>query len=241
MEEGKDGTKGWQAQKEECLQGPMPSKKTPCLHVESYGPANRREKVRVRLRMPLGTLSRSSPLPKPLNPTLPTPRPYALNPSHLHSKPLISPFSTAQPDALEPTSLLPATPNFLPPSLCSSGPLTPAPWTPQDTTRVWRALVRGCIPVTFFRATELPFARFLGLDYRRFVVNVQPDDYRDTPQRLARILEEPHALRLLQQGVLDYQAHFLWDAQNPSGVFASLDLELAQRATVFESPVSVFA
>ena len=43
---------------------------------------------------------------------------------------------------------------------------------------MWRALALGCIPVTFFRAAELPFARRLGLDYSRFVVNVQPDDYR---------------------------------------------------------------
>ena len=48
----------------------------------------------------------------------------------------------------------------------------------QDSTRVWRALALGCIPVTFFRAVELPFARRLGLDYSQFVINVQPDDYR---------------------------------------------------------------
>ena len=48
----------------------------------------------------------------------------------------------------------------------------------QDSARVWRALALGCIPVTFFRAAELPFARRLGLDYTRFSVNVQPDDYR---------------------------------------------------------------
>ena len=43
---------------------------------------------------------------------------------------------------------------------------------------MWRALALGCIPVTFFRAAELPFTRRLGLDYSQFVVNVQPDDYR---------------------------------------------------------------
>jgi len=48
---------------------------------------------------------------------------------------------------------------------------------------VWRALALGCIPVTFFRAAELPFARRLGLDYTDFTVNVQPDDYRGVQAR----------------------------------------------------------
>lgn len=95
--------------------------------------------------------------------------------------------------------------------------------------------------MTFFRATELPFARFLNIDYRRFLINIQPDDYQDTPSRLARILEDPQALRYLQQGVLEYQARFLWDAQDPTGVFASLGIELAHRAAVFDFPASVIA
>ena len=53
----------------------------------------------------------------------------------------------------------------------------------QDSTRVWRALALGCIPVTFFRAAELPFARRLGLDYTDVTVNVQPDDYRGLQAR----------------------------------------------------------
>lgn len=43
---------------------------------------------------------------------------------------------------------------------------------------MWRAIALGCVPVTFFRATELPFARRLGMDYLQFSVNLQPDDYR---------------------------------------------------------------
>lgn len=108
----------------------------------------------------------------------------------------------------------------------------------QDTTRVWRALAHGCIPVTFFRATELPFARYLGLDYRRFMVNIQPDDYEETPRRLARILQEPKVLRSLQQGVLEYQGRFLWDS---AGVLSSLDAELAFRAANLDLPTSVYS
>ena len=51
----------------------------------------------------------------------------------------------------------------------------------QDSTRVWRALIYGCIPVTYFRAVELPFMRRLGIDYGQFSVNIQPDDF-DTTQ-----------------------------------------------------------
>jgi hypothetical protein len=36
-----------------------------------------------------------------------------------------------------------------------------APGQTQDTVRMWRAIVKGCIPVTLFRANDLPFARFL--------------------------------------------------------------------------------
>ena len=51
----------------------------------------------------------------------------------------------------------------------------------QDSTRVWRAIIYGCIPVTYFRAVELPFMRRLGIDYGQFSINIQPDDY-DTTQ-----------------------------------------------------------
>ena len=55
---------------------------------------------------------------------------------------------------------------------------------------MWRALIYGCIPVTYFRAVELPFMRRLGIDYGQFSVNIQPDDFDTTqvphpPARLA--------------------------------------------------------
>ena len=51
---------------------------------------------------------------------------------------------------------------------------------------MWRAIIYGCIPVTYFRAVELPFMRRLGIDYGQFSVNIQPDDF-DTTQ--ARVLQ----------------------------------------------------
>jgi hypothetical protein len=57
------------------------------------------------------------------------------------------------------------------------------PGATQDSTRMWRALLRGCIPVTFFRANDLPFARHLGITYSDFIVNLQPDDVGRTQAR----------------------------------------------------------
>ena len=73
------------------------------------------------------------------------------------------------------------------------------PGATQDSTRMWRALLRGCIPVTFFRANDLPFARHLGIAYSDFVVNLQPDDVGRTQARgLARAAG--HRKRLSAEG-----------------------------------------
>ena len=64
-----------------------------------------------------------------------------------------------------------------------------APGQTQDTVRVYRAILKGCIPVTMFRANDLPFARFLGMPYSTFMVNVQPDDYAQLNAVLRRILQ----------------------------------------------------
>ena len=50
---------------------------------------------------------------------------------------------------------------------------------------MWRAIIYGCIPVTYFRAVELPFMRRLGIDYGQFSVNIQPDDFDTTQVRIA--------------------------------------------------------
>ena len=53
---------------------------------------------------------------------------------------------------------------------------------------MWRAIIYGCIPVTYYRAVELPFMRRLGIDYGQFSVNIQPDDY-DTTQVHSCVLQ----------------------------------------------------
>lgn len=56
---------------------------------------------------------------------------------------------------------------------------------------MWRALIYGCIPVTYFRAVELPFMRRLGIDYGQFSINIQPDDYHVT--QVCAPCHSPHA------------------------------------------------
>lgn len=73
-----------------------------------------------------------------------------------------------------------------------------APGQTQDTVRMYRAILKGCIPVTMFRANDLPFARFLGMPYDSFMVNVQPDDYKQMNNILSRILADPLRLRRMQ-------------------------------------------
>lgn len=73
-----------------------------------------------------------------------------------------------------------------------------APGATQDTTRLFRAILKGCIPVTFFRANDLPFARFLGVPYEEFLLNIQPDDYAQLNARVGSILGSPQRLRHMQ-------------------------------------------
>lgn len=76
-----------------------------------------------------------------------------------------------------------------------------APGQTQDTVRVYRAILKGCIPVTMFRANDLPFARFLGMPYETFMVNIQPDDYTELNSVLTRIMADPPRLHRMQVGL----------------------------------------
>ena len=116
-----------------------------------------------------------------------------------------------------------------------------APGQTQDTVRVYRAILKGCIPVTMFRANDLPFARFLAMPYSSFMVNVQPDDYAQLNTVLRRILRLPGRLRQMQEALRANQRAFVWDAGEERGVLGSIERELALRAaTVGDGPTSVF-
>ncbi|CAL8466706.1 g6242 [Coccomyxa elongata] len=117
-----------------------------------------------------------------------------------------------------------------------------APGQTQDTVRVYRAILKGCIPVTMFRANDLPFARFLGMPYDSFMVNVQPDDYRELNSVLSRILADTARLRRMQEALEVHQRYFVWDEAEEKSIFGSIERELALRAaTVNDTPRSVFS
>ena len=48
------------------------------------------------------------------------------------------------------------------------------------------------------RANDLPFARYLGVPYEDFVLNIQPDDYTQLNAKVQRILDSPKQLRHMQ-------------------------------------------
>lgn len=72
-----------------------------------------------------------------------------------------------------------------------------------------------CLPVMYFsaspegracalacRAFDLPFQRHMGVPYSDFVLNIQPDDYRQLNSRVQRLLDNPAQLRAMQAGSL---------------------------------------
>ena len=79
------------------------------------------------------------------------------------------------------------------------------------TSRFWRSLRRGCIPVTFFRAYELPFAD--AIDYSTATVNIQPDNIATMSSVLTDILNNPAKLLSLQQNVEKVQNMIVWEGQ----------------------------
>lgn len=80
------------------------------------------------------------------------------------------------------------------------------------TSRFWRALRRGCIPVTFFRAYQLPFSSVL--DYSKATVNIQPDNIHTLHHILTSILRNRIRLQSLQQEVNRIQKSLIWEADD---------------------------
>ena len=87
------------------------------------------------------------------------------------------------------------------------------------TSRFWRALRRGCVPVTFFRAFDLAFAA--QIDYSSATVNIQPDNIHTVHHVLNSILKHKARLRKLQQQVQKIQTLLIWeDAMGIQELFA---------------------
>ncbi|CAI5986192.1 unnamed protein product [Closterium sp. NIES-64] len=89
----------------------------------------------------------------------------------------------------------------------------------QWTSRPFKALISGCIPVTFFREHDNPWQR--SLNYDSFSINIDPDD---VPSMRAR-LEQADVPRL-QKGVEKVQALFRWSGSWSEGAESMLLQEL---------------
>lgn len=104
------------------------------------------------------------------------------------------------------------------------------PGQTQDSVRVFRAIVKGCIPVTFYRGNDRPFERHLHMPWDAFSVNLQPDDYNQLNRVLQSILNNPQRLQGLQNALAAVQRQFVWDPRAEIGVLGNIERELSLRA-----------
>lgn len=94
------------------------------------------------------------------------------------------------------------------------------PGVVAHTSRFWKALRRGCIPVTFFRGYDLPFAG--AIDYSAATVNISPDNINTMSSILIDILGDPVKLLSLQRNVERIQQLFVWESQQQTSALEDL-------------------
>ena len=93
------------------------------------------------------------------------------------------------------------------------------------TSRFWRSIRRGCIPVTFFRAYDLPFSK--NIDYSSASVNIQPDNVHTMHNTLTAIINDKDRLHALQTAVRVLQQKLIWEGD--TGIWQLFQDELQQR------------
>ena len=103
------------------------------------------------------------------------------------------------------------------------------PGVVAHTSRFWRALRRGCIPVTFFRAYQLPFSDVI--DYSKATVNIQPYNIHTLHQTITNILNNKARLQALQQEVDRIQKLLLWEGGQ--GIHTLYANELSRRVAKY--------
>lgn len=92
------------------------------------------------------------------------------------------------------------------------------------TSRFWRSIMQGCIPVSFFKAYDLPFRS--QIDYSAFSINILPDNLH----RLRPILElamHDGSIVHLQDALHHAHMQLQWD---DDGIFRLLNNELGKRS-----------
>ncbi|CAI5966422.1 unnamed protein product [Closterium sp. NIES-65] len=98
----------------------------------------------------------------------------------------------------------------------------------QWTSRPFKALISGCIPVTFFRDHDNPWDD--ELDYSSFSINIDPDDIASLRSRL-----ETAPVEQLQRGVETVQRMFKWSGNHTQGAKYELMKRLRQRGKQLSS------
>ncbi|GJP33812.1 hypothetical protein CLOM_g18321 [Closterium sp. NIES-68] len=92
----------------------------------------------------------------------------------------------------------------------------------QWTSRPFKALISGCIPVTFFREHDNPWAD--ELDYSTVSVNMDPDELHTLKERLDAV-----PVKKLQRNIEAIQEAYRWTGEYNRGAEAMLLKRLRQR------------
>ena len=103
----------------------------------------------------------------------------------------------------------------------------------QWTTRFYRAIASGCIPVTWFINMHQPYEDFLGLDYSKFTVNIMPWQLPQTNAILAKLEAEPARLRAMQLELRRVQPRFSWNRALPDNAPQTITAMLRARGETF--------
>ena len=96
------------------------------------------------------------------------------------------------------------------------------PGITQATLRMVRSIVFGCIPVTFFRGYDQPYEHFLHMDYSKFSVNINPDEFHLVRLVITRLLANKEKLAGLQSELKKVQTVFVNDRDTSGGVSQAL-------------------
>lgn len=108
------------------------------------------------------------------------------------------------------------------------------PGTVAHTSRYWRGIQRGCVPVSFLRAYDLAFQD--TIDYSLFSVNIQPDHLADLTPTIKALLSDPGKLSSMQEHLALAQSALSWDrSERMSGIEGLLWAALDKRAVAISS------
>ena len=95
------------------------------------------------------------------------------------------------------------------------------------TSRYWRAIRKGCIPVAWYRAYGRAFESMI--DYS-FTLDIEPSAVNGTFNAIRMLVESPDELARRQALLQRAQDLLLWDAPETSGIARLFLLELERRA-----------